>query len=376
MDALLVHSNGFEQLAISIIGFMIMMGLIIFIHEFGHYGVARLCGVRITDFSIGFGKKIFSKKDKYGTLWSISMIPMGGYVKFWGDRSAVSDEDIEGLSKLSEAEKQHVFYFKPIWQKMAIILAGPLINIIFAFIVLFGFNFFKGVVEVKPVVDKVIEKSAAARNGLRSGDVFLQIDNRQIQNAQDIRQVITSSFGEILQFKILRGNQPISVSFAPDMVSIGKGQTVPIIGVQFSNAAENIVISHYDFIKSLYKSSHDMLFITKLTVRFFQRLFTGKADLNQLSGPVRIGDAAGDALQTSVASFVMLMALISLSVGLVNLLPIPMLDGGHLLFYIFELVGLKANHQFREIAFKAGFVLVICIMIFTIINDIIVIGTQ
>jgi regulator of sigma E protease len=375
MSIFLSLSSNFESLVIGIIGFVLMMSFIVFIHEFGHFYVARLCGVKVLDFSIGFGKKLFSKQDKHGTIWSLSMIPMGGYVKFFGDKSVASQEDMEALNDLGETEKQKSFYFKSIPQKMAIILAGPLANIILCFILLFSMGFFLGIMKQKPIIQDVIPQSAASLNGLKSGDRFVRVNGRDVSDAQQVRQEIVVSFGEKIDFTILRDNNLVSLSFLPDMVSQVKDQEkIPIIGITFSKMPENITMSRYDFLNSMTQAYQNTFFAARITLSFFKQLFTGKAPINSLSGPVRIGDAAGSALRTGAWSFLFLMAMISMSVGMVNLLPIPMLDGGHFVFYIFEAIGLKAHERLREFAFKMGFVLLMMVMAFTVINDIVTIG--
>ncbi|MFT6072860.1 MAG: regulator of sigma E protease [Alphaproteobacteria bacterium] len=375
MDILHLFSQGVTQFSIAIIGFVILMSIVVFIHEFGHYYVARLCGVKVLDFSIGFGKKILSRQDKHGTNWSVSLIPMGGYVKFSGDRSVASEEDIEELSQLSDVEKKETFYFKSIWQKMAIIIAGPLANIILCFLLMFSISFFNGVFSVKPIIENVIADRAASRNGLQSGDVFTHINGRSIESAQQVKQFVSASFGDPLNFIVLRNNKDaLSLSFAPDMIAAEGNLQMPMIGVVFSNNKENVYMSQYNIVDASYKALQDTIFVAEITGKFFKRLFLGRAELDNISGPLKIGDAAGSALQTGFWQFILLMALISMSIGLVNLLPVPMLDGGHLFFYMLEVVGLKANSKVRETAFKAGFILVIMVMIFTVINDIITIG--
>lgn len=376
MDILLSFSNGIEQIVIAIIGFILMMSIVVFVHEFGHFSIARLCGVKVTDFSIGFGKKLFSRQDKHGTIWSLSLIPMGGYVKFFGDKSVASNEDLDELDGLSEQDKKQTFYFKSILQKIAIILAGPLANIILCIFLLWGINFFLGIMSTQPIIKEVTLESAASRNGLMAGDRFMTIDGHNVTTAQEVRQEIMTSFGESINFTVNRNNTIVPLTFAPDMIETVDNQKMPVIGVIFSDLPEHITVQQYNFVESLKKSYGDTIFITRLTLSFFKRLFMGRADVNELSGPIKIGDAAGNALQTGFAEFILLMALISMSIGLVNLLPVPMLDGGHLLFYLFEIVGLKANHRVREIAFKMGFFLVISVMIFTVINDILTIGVK
>ena len=375
MSILLSLSHNFETLIIGIIGFILMMSFVVFIHEFGHYYIARLCGVKVIDFSIGFGKKLFSKQDKHGTTWSLSMIPMGGYVKFFGDKSVASEEDIQALSTLTKIEKQQSFYFKSIPQKMAIIIAGPFANIILCFALLFLMSFFLGIVNHKPIIQDVVADSVASRNGLKAGDRFVQVNGRDVSIAQQVRQEIAVSFGEKIDFIILRDNNLVSLSFAPDMVLQEKEhEKTPAIGVVFNNSPENITLSQYDFLDSIQEAYQNTFFAARITLSFFKQLFTGKAPINSLSGPVRIGDAAGDALRAGMWSFLLLMAVISMSVGIVNLLPVPTLDGGHLVFYILESVGLKAHTQVREFAFKIGFILLMMVMAFTVVNDIVTIG--
>jgi regulator of sigma E protease len=375
MDILLSFSSGIQQIVIAIIGFTVLMSIVVFVHEFGHFSVARLCGVKVTDFSLGFGKKLFSRQDKHGTIWSLSLIPMGGYVKFFADKSVASNEDIEELEQLSEADKKQTFYFKSIPQKMAIIVAGPLANFLLCLFLLWGINFFLGIVHVKPIIQNIVPDSVASSHGLLAGDTFLTVNGHHVTYAQEVRQEVGASFGKPIHFTVKRDDSVISLAFAPDMIADGK-EEVPVIGVVFSNRPEHIQILQYDFIESAKKSYADAVFVARLTRDFFQRLFVGEAHVNELSGPIKIGDAAGSALKTSLESFLLLMALVSMSVGLVNLLPVPMLDGGHLVFYLFEIVGLKASHNFREVAFKIGFVFVAAVMIFTLVNDILTIGAN
>jgi regulator of sigma E protease len=373
LQLLLIHT---ETFLFSVVGFILMMSFVVFIHEYGHFAVARLCGVKVMDFSIGFGKKIFSRQDKHGTNWSISLIPMGGYVRFFGDKSLASDEDIDALATMSDSDKKQSFYFKSIPQKMAIILAGPLANIILCFFLLVSLGFFLGIINHKPIIKDILPNSPAARHALKTNDVFVEINGHKINFANDVRQEIIASFGKKIDFKVLRDNKPLLLSFAPDMVENPEKEKIPVIGVSFYTDEKNTTILRYDFIKSIDKAYNDTFFIARMTASFFKQLFTGQAPIEQINGPIRIGDAAGVALKSGLWSFLFLMAIISMSIGIVNLLPVPMLDGGHLMFYIFEAVGFKANHRLREILFKAGFVLVMMVMIFTVVNDIIIIGER
>lgn len=376
MDQLFALYAGSERIIISIIGFILMMSIVVFIHEFGHYYIARLCGVRVTDFSIGFGKKLCSYKDSHGTSWSLSLIPLGGYVRFFGDRSETSEEDKAMLEKLPEEEKKDTFFFKPIKQKIAIIFAGPAANFILTYLLLFAINFILGVVVIKPVIHDLKEDSVAMRNDIRPGDMITKINNTKVKSVQQVQQFISKSYGDRIHFKIMRDGEIIEKSFAPDMVvtDFSQGQKIPMIGVVFANNPSGIIVQRYQFLTSISKSATDIRYIFDMTLIFFKRLFSGQANMDQIGGPIKIGDAAGSALKSGIWSFLMLMALISMSIGIINLFPVPMLDGGHILFYTLEAMGIKLNQRLREAAFKVGFVIIISIMAFTIINDFLSIG--
>jgi regulator of sigma E protease len=278
---------------------------------------------------------------------------------------------------MNDAEKKQSFYFKSIPQKMAIILAGPLANILLCFVLLFFSSFILGIIEVKPIIKEMLPNSAAARYGLQSGDIFTQINGQKINHVAQVQRAVIGSFGEKMDFKIIRGSEELDFSFAPDMAKANdkkNKEQIPTLGVVFKADKQDVLIKKYDFLNAVVDAYDKTYFVAEITLTFFKQLFIGKAPLEQITGPVRIGDAAGTALQEGMWSFLFLMAIISMSIGIVNLLPVPMLDGGHLMFYVFEAIGLKANDTLREILFKSGFVLVIILMIFTIVNDIMIIG--
>lgn len=357
--------------AYSIIGFILLMGIVVFVHEFGHYYVARLCGVRAEIFSIGFGKKIFSRRDKTGCEWALSWLPFGGYVKFFGDKSAGSDADFSALEKLSDEEKKESFYYKNIWQKMAIVLAGPFANILLCFAILWFLFFFYGITHVKPYIQGVVKNMPAEQFGLTEGDKFLKVGGRVVDDASDVREQVMKSFGAIIPIEVERDRKIISLSLKPVMQKDVDGESIPIIGVIFSNKKEHITYHRHDVLASASGALNQSLMIVRLTGAFIKGLFTGHASPDQLSGPIKIGDIAGEALQQdSWLFFVQLIAMISISIGLVNLFPVPMLDGGHLMFYLFELIARrKPSEKFQEYAFKTGIVLVMSLMIFTVLND-------
>lgn len=354
----------------AIIGFILLMTVVVFVHEFGHYYVARLCGVKVDIFSIGFGKKIFSRRDKNGCEWAVSVIPLGGYVKFFGDRSEISNADHSAIEAMSEEEKKVSFHYKNLWQKLAIVSAGPVANILLCFIVFFGLAFFYGTFQSDPIVKGTIERTPAAEAGLLAGDIIQKVGGNSIQTVSEVKQEVVKSFGRPLAFEVLRDKNIISVTLAPKMQDDGEGNKMPYVGIIFTDDKEHFRHQRFDMIGSVQYAGQSTIFIAEITGAFFKSLFTGYATADQLSGPIKISSAAGKALQEGWIYFIHLTALISMSVGLVNLLPVPMLDGGHIAFYLFELVTrMKLSQVFQEYAFKLGFILVMSLMIFTLIND-------
>lgn len=361
----------FTDFGYSVIGFMLLMSVVVFVHEFGHYYVARLCGVKVETFSIGFGKKIFSRTDKTGCVWAVSWLPLGGYVKFFGDKSGSSNADFEQLETMSEQDKQVSFYYKKLWQKLAIVLAGPAANVILCFSIFTCLFFFYGIVTIQPIVKDVIADKPAAQAGLIAGDRIISVGGVPTEHVNKVRTEIVKTFGTPVSVEVKRQDKVISLTMKPFMQKDASGQETPMIGVIFTDDIKNITFQNYDITASIKTAYQQTIMIASLTGAFLKNLFLGNADVNQLSGPIKIGDVAGQALQQEGwVFFVQLTAMISMSIGLVNLFPVPMLDGGHAVFYIFEMItGIKPSKTVQEYAFKVGFMLVISLMVFTVLND-------
>lgn len=440
--------------------FLLVLGVLVFVHEWGHYIVARMCGVRVEHFSIGFGKEIWGFNDKNGTRWKVSLIPLGGYVKLFGDTdpaSAGHTDEVENdkgeIRLMTEAEKKEAFFTKPVLQRAAIVFAGPAINYIFAVMVLTGLYLVEGQPVQLPVASAIMGDSAAAESGFEPHDKIISIDGKSVESFQDIRREMMIALDLERTFKIQRGDEVVTIKTHPKRVemvdrfgfksSIGVLGLLPsdqalditkiikIDGVAYENAqvvaqkiAENMgktfkvelqygtpeeptyetMIIHpvADMNKNFnVENAEDanILFLSNQAPKVFLphtpmtavqsairqtyvitrdslgalgQMITGTRSATELGGIIRIGAIAGDMAQQGIVALVLLTALLSVNLGFINLLPIPLLDGGHLMFYFFEsLLGRPVPEVIQEYAFRAGMVFLIGIMAFANINDLI-----
>jgi regulator of sigma E protease len=351
--------------------FIFIISLIVFIHEFGHFFVARLCGVKVDEFSIGFGRELFGFFDKKGTRWKICLLPLGGYVKMFGDRNGASMPDIELLKNMSAAEKKQSFLGKNVWQRMAIVAAGPVANFLLA-ILLFTFLFkINGLNTALPIVDEVMSPSAAFDAGLQKGDKILQIGDRQIDDFEEVRSLIVSGGEQELIFKIERNKNIIDVKITPKIQSrkdfFGEEAKVVTLGIAVSEVSHqdlNLAQSFVEANKETYRTSIAIF-------KAVGELITGKRDFKELGGPIKIAKYSGKTMEMGITVVMWFMAMISLNLGVMNLLPVPVLDGGHLFFYFIEAIFKKPLPQkIQKFGFQIGMSLVLALMIFTTINDI------
>ena len=355
----------------NLFSFIAIISLIVFIHEFGHFFVARLCGVKVEEFAIGFGKKLFSWRDKKGTEWKFCLLPFGGYVRMYGDRNAASMPDNEAIVEMSEAEKKIAFVGKNVWQRMAIVAAGPLANFIltiFIFMILFKVN---GLNRVLPIVGQVMPESAAFAAGLKEGDEILMIDEKEISEFDEIRAVIMSSAGKELRFKIKRAQQEVELKILPKIEVrkdfFGDEVKMATIGIGASQ------VDHQDlnWSQSFIEANKETYKITIAIFKAIGELITGQRSVEELGGPIKIAKYSGKTVDMGILVVLWFMAMISLNLGVMNLLPVPVLDGGHLFFYLIEAIRRKPlSQKTQQIAFRFGFSLVISLMIFTTFNDV------
>ena len=349
-----------------LLAFVLVLSLVVIVHEGGHFFVARLCGVKVTEFAMGFGKKLFSKTDKHGTAWQLRLIPLGGYVKMLGDEDAASAKSSD--KDIPQEDKDKTFMSKNLAQRAAIIFAGPAMNYVFAFVLLVGLFWGVGEVIVKPVVGSVMPGSTAEVAGLLPKDEIISINEMPIESFSDIqRKVLLTNYGQELTLKIKRNNELISVALTP---RIEEKTERPLIGITASG--ETVVINEdLSFLSSCKKSAQAIYETTRDTLIYLGQVLTGKRAPKDMRGPLGIAEASGDALLGGFISLVAFVAQISIAIGLMNLLPIPLLDGGHLFFYAIEAIRRKPLTEKMQTAIMwAGFSILITIFAYTMLLDI------
>ena len=358
-----------------ILPFIILILIVVFIHEYGHYYFAKKFGVGVTDFSIGFGKEIFGWNDKSGTRWKICWIPLGGYVKFFGDRNVYSQADHkEILEKYSEEDQKKLFTLKPLYQRSLIVFGGPLANFLLALVIFFSIYTFVGKDFTPAVINEVQKDSPAMAGGLKQNDVILEIDGNKVESIMDVSKFITMSTDEIIDFKVKRSYDELILKVKPNIVpgedNLGNKLNKRIVGIKLG--AYNNEINHVKLgpAQAIYHAAHEVYFVGISSLKYIGAMIFGKADTSQLGGPIRIAKISGQVAEFGILAFISMMAYISISLGLVNLFPIPMLDGGHLMFYAFEKVlGRPLSQKTQEGFFRIGIFLLISLMFFTTFND-------
>ncbi len=351
--------------------FILIISVIVFIHEFGHYIVARACGVKIDAFSIGFGKEIAGWTDKAGTRWKVCIAPLGGYVKMYGDATEASTADAEAMDQMSDEEKRLTFHHKPVWQKALIVAAGPFFNFLTAIIIFTFLIMTNGLDTTEPVVGDVVDGTPAQEAGLQSGDRVLNIDGNAIDTFHDIPTILSTNLGEVVTMQILRDNTQRTITLTPRMEESKDafdGKVIrPIIGIRSMKlTSENVGL--FQAIGVSVQRTYGMI---DMSIKFLGQVVTGDRGTEDLKGPIGIAELSGKAVQKDFYTIIWFMALISVNLGFVNILPIPPLDGGHLLFYMLEGArGRPVAEKFQEWGYRAGFVFLMSVMGFTIYNDI------
>ena len=358
-----------------LIPFLILITVVVFIHEYGHYYFAKKYGVGVTDFSIGFGREIFGWNDKSGTRWKICWIPLGGYVKFFGDRNVFSQaEQQEVVDKYSEEDKNKLFILKPLYQRSLIVAAGPLANFVLAILIFTMINLFVGKDMTPAIIAEVQKDSPAFVSGFQKNDKILLIDNKKVESILQVSTFINISTSEIIEFKILRNDQEFFLSVKPNLVlsedALGNSVKKRMIGIKLSLLNNEFQKQPLGPSKAIYYSIKEVWFVTVTSLNYLGKIIIGSGDSSQLGGPIKIAKITGQVAELGIIPFLSIMAYISISLGLINLFPIPMLDGGHLMFYFFEKVlGRPLSQKIQEGFFRIGLFLLFSLMFFVTFND-------
>ncbi|BCJ90772.1 zinc metalloprotease [Terrihabitans soli] len=352
-----------------------VLAVVIFIHEMGHFLVARWCGVKVLTFSMGFGPELWHRFDKHGTRWRLAAVPLGGYVKFYGDENAASAPARDKLAKMSAKERRLSFSGQPVLKRSAIVAAGPIANFILTIAIFAGTFYFVGRPITVAQVDRVAEGSAAQKAGFQVRDLILAIDGSTIESFSDMQRIVRISPDRTLNFRVLRDGREIDVQATPQRQEVkdvfGQVHRIGIIGISRSEAAGDVRHKNYGLGEALVAGVQETWFVVDRTFDYIGGVITGRESADQISGPIRIAQVSGQAAKLGFDVLLNLTAVLSVSIGLLNLFPIPLLDGGHLLYYAIEAVrGRPLSEKAQEFGFRIGIALVLTLMLFATWNDI------
>jgi regulator of sigma E protease len=358
-----------------IIPFLVLILVVVFIHEYGHYYFAKRYGVGVTDFSIGFGKEMFGWNDKSGTRWKVCVIPLGGYVKFFGDRNVYSQADNDKIIKdYSKEDRDKLFVLKPLYQRALIVFGGPLANFLLAILIFFSVYTFAGKDFTPAVINEVQKDSPAMVAGLKDNDIVVSIDGNEVKSIMEVSKYIMMSTDEFISFTVNRYDEDLTFRVKPNIVdgedNLGNKISKRMVGIKLG--AYNNEVNHIKLgpAKALFYAVNEVYYVSTSSLKYLGSMIVGNGDTSQLGGPIRIAKISGQVAEFGILPFISLMAYISISLGLINLFPIPMLDGGHLMFYgIEKVLGRPLSQKTQEGFFRIGMFLLLSLMFFTTFND-------
>ncbi|MES2198326.1 MAG: RIP metalloprotease RseP [Pseudomonadota bacterium] len=371
--------NSFNTLSHGIIGyaipFLFVLTIVVFFHELGHFLVARWNGVKVLTFSLGFGPELAGFNDRHGTRWKLSAIPLGGYVKFFGDESEASTPSSEALSAMTAEERAGSFHHKKVGPRAAIVAAGPIANFLLAIVIFTCLFTFFGKPSTTARVDKVEAGSAADKAGFQAGDIVTSIDGKAIGSFSEMQRIVGTRAGEQLTFTIKRGDSSLQIQGTPQQRevkdSFGNVHRLGVLGITRSTNPGDVVTERVDPATALVLGVKETWFVVERTISYIGGIFTGREAADQVGGPIRIAQISGQVATIGIAALIHLAAVLSISIGLLNLFPVPLLDGGHLLFYAVEAVrGRPLSDRAQEMGFRIGLGLVLMLMVFATYNDI------
>jgi len=365
-----------------VIPFVVVLSVLVFVHEWGHYIVARMCGVKVETFSIGFGKEIFGWTDKTGTRWKVSWLPLGGYVQMFGDTDPASTKHVDEAKKpLTAAEKKVAFYTQSIAKRSAIITAGPAINFIFAILILTGLYTFQGQPYTPPIVGKLVTGSPAEKAGILPDDKILSLDGHSIERFQDMAQYVAVNLNKEIAIEIVHStgkdkwsDKPVTLHVTPALIEetdrFGFKNQRGRLGI--IGPTKDMAMKPHTLGSAFIAANKDVWDITASTLKAIGQMIAGTRSSDELGGILRIGAYAGDFAQQGIVALITFAALLSVNLGLINILPVPMLDGGHLAFYAMESIkGKPMSERFQEYALRVGLTFLLGIMLFSTWNDLV-----
>lgn len=364
-----------------IVPFLFVLTVVVFFHELGHFLMARLCGIKVLVFSIGFGPEIAGFNDRYGTRWKISAVPLGGYVKFYGDDNAASVPDQAAAAAMTEAERKDSFIFQPVASRAAVVAAGPIANFVLAIAIFAAIFMTVGKQTTSARVDTVQPGSAAQSAGFKPGDLVVAINGEKIESFSDMQRIVSISAGETLSIEVDRGGAQINLKAAPQLKEIkdnfGNLHRLGVLGISRSMSPGDIKTEKAGPLRAIVMGAQETWFVVDRTLAYISGVFVGREAADQLGGPIRIAQVSGQVATAGFTALIHLTAVLSVSIGLLNLFPIPLLDGGHLLFYAIETIrGRPLSERAQELGFRIGLAIVVMLMIFATFNDILRLATS
>ena len=354
------------------LSFIVLSGVLVFVHEFGHYWVARKCGIKIEKFSIGFGPELFGWDDKHGTHWRVALLPLGGYVKMYGDADPASSPDKDAIIHMNDEEKKVAFFYQPVAKRAAVVFAGPFANYLFAWVVLALVYVFVGQPFTTPKVESVMDKMPAAVVGIKPGDVITAIDGTHVERFEELQQYVRLRPEQTITLTVQRGNtsKDFTLKVAKDKMTDRFGEDHPIgmVGLR----AKGMAFVKHDPASALFYAVKETWNVSVGTLKAMGQSVMGERSSSELGGPLRIAQMSGEMAEEGFVPWVTLLVLISVNLGFINLFPIPVLDGGHLAFYAFEALWRKPiSLQIQEIGYKIGTGIVLILMVFAFWNDLV-----
>jgi regulator of sigma E protease len=377
MSEFFLHS--FNALSHGLIGyvvpFLFVLTIVVFFHELGHFLVARWAGVKVLTFSLGFGPELAGFNDRHGTRWKISAVPLGGYVKFFGDDSEASTPSTEALANMTEEERAGSFHHKKVAPRAAIVAAGPIANFILAIVIFTALFTFFGKPNMSARVDRIEAGSAAAAAGFQVGDIVTAIDGDAIENFSDMQRIVSVRAGEPLSFTVKRGGASLQLHGTPQLKEIkdtfGNVHKLGQLGITRESQPGDVMTERVNPATAMWLGVKETWSVIDQTMTYIGRIFTGREAADQVGGPLRIAQISGQVATLGLAPLIRLAAVLSISIGLLNLFPVPLLDGGHLLFYMIEAVrGRPLSDRAQEMGFRIGLGLVLMLFVFATYNDI------
>lgn len=369
----------FNNLSHIIVGyaipFLFVLTIVVFFHELGHFLVARWAGVKVLTFSLGFGPELLGFNDRHGTRWKVSAIPLGGYVKFFGDDTEASTPSAEALASMTEEERAGSFHHKKVGPRAAIVAAGPIANFILAILIFTCLFSVFGKPSTSARVDKVEANSAAASAGFQVGDVVTDIDGSKIDSFNDMQRMVSTHAGDKLTFTVKRGDSTLTLTGTPQLREVkdgfGNAQRLGVLGITRQTTPGDTVTERVDPATAFWLGVKETWFVIERTLSYIGGIFTGREAADQIGGPLRIAQISGQVATLGLVPLIQLSAVLSISIGLLNLFPVPLLDGGHLLFYSVEAVrGRPLSERAQEMGFRIGLALVLMLMVFATYHDI------